>query len=296
MIFASKLKELRKKTGFSQEKLAEKIGVSRQAVTKWETDNGIPDIENIIAISKLFDISIDELLLDKKRKKENLEYLFESVSEYDVDDVKDFDIKLGDAKSVFVNGYDGEKISVKLLSNTLMSLEENLKVKIDDIKKRIDVQINNCGELTKAQLKEELTISVQVPNKYINQLELALHSKDIEINSLQAKSLELDLKVTNVFLKNTTANIEIDCNQDMQIICDFLQGKLAINQYSATSTLFVPEKLSFKAAKKGIGTKIYYEKNGKKVDDFSIKDSDNLIEFNGIKSELIISALNNAGN
>lgn len=58
MAFAEKLKNIRKQAGMSQEQLAEKLGVSRQAVTKWETDAGIPDIENIMAISALFDISM----------------------------------------------------------------------------------------------------------------------------------------------------------------------------------------------------------------------------------------------
>lgn len=69
MTFAEKLKSIRKQTGMSQEQLAEKLGVSRQAVTKWETDAGIPDIENIMAISALFDISIDELLSNEKGAK-----------------------------------------------------------------------------------------------------------------------------------------------------------------------------------------------------------------------------------
>ena len=47
MTFAEKLKSLRKQASMSQEQLAEKLGVSRQAVTKWETDTGIPDIENM---------------------------------------------------------------------------------------------------------------------------------------------------------------------------------------------------------------------------------------------------------
>ena len=69
MTFAEKLKSIRKQAGMSQEKLAEKLGVSRQAVTKWETDAGIPDIENIMAISALFDLSIDELLSNEKGTK-----------------------------------------------------------------------------------------------------------------------------------------------------------------------------------------------------------------------------------
>lgn len=66
MTFAENVKMLRKQAGMSQEQLAEKLGVSRQAVTKWETGAGIPDIENIMAISALFDISIDDLLSNER--------------------------------------------------------------------------------------------------------------------------------------------------------------------------------------------------------------------------------------
>ena len=66
MIFAEKLKTLRKEKNISQEQLAEKIHVSRQAITKWESGNGIPDIENLIAISALFNESLDSLLSEEK--------------------------------------------------------------------------------------------------------------------------------------------------------------------------------------------------------------------------------------
>ena len=98
MTLAEKLKFLRKQAGMSQEQLAEKLGVSRQAVTKWETDAGIPDIENVIAISALFDISIDELLSNKNGAKKPTDYLFESITEYDIDEPKRFDMKFGGAK------------------------------------------------------------------------------------------------------------------------------------------------------------------------------------------------------
>ena len=73
MTFAENLKMLRKQAGMSQEQLAEKLGVSRQAVTKWETGAGIPDIENIMAISALFDISIDDLLSNERDSKKVVE-------------------------------------------------------------------------------------------------------------------------------------------------------------------------------------------------------------------------------
>lgn len=62
MTLGEKLKSARKSVGLTQEQLAEKLLVSRQAVTKWEADKGMPDIENLKQLSKLLDISIDYLL------------------------------------------------------------------------------------------------------------------------------------------------------------------------------------------------------------------------------------------
>lgn len=64
MTFGEKLKQARKGAGYSQEELANKMGVSRSAITKWETDKGMPDINNIKAIAQLLNVSIDYLLDD----------------------------------------------------------------------------------------------------------------------------------------------------------------------------------------------------------------------------------------
>ena len=64
MTFGEKLKEARKKAGLTQEELAELIGISRAAVAKWETDNGLPDIENLKTVAGLLDVSVDYLLDD----------------------------------------------------------------------------------------------------------------------------------------------------------------------------------------------------------------------------------------
>jgi transcriptional regulator with XRE-family HTH domain len=64
MIFADKLIDLRKKNGWSQEELAEKLNVSRQAVSKWEGAQSVPDMARIIQLSELFGVSTDYLLKD----------------------------------------------------------------------------------------------------------------------------------------------------------------------------------------------------------------------------------------
>lgn len=57
-----KIRDYRKKAGLSQEQLAEKLNVSRQTITKWETNKGVPDISNLIAISDEFGVTLDELI------------------------------------------------------------------------------------------------------------------------------------------------------------------------------------------------------------------------------------------
>ena len=67
-----RIKELRKNNNMTQKELAEKLHVSRQAITKWENGRGLPDIVNIINISSLFDISLDDLILNDKRLSDKI--------------------------------------------------------------------------------------------------------------------------------------------------------------------------------------------------------------------------------
>lgn len=64
MELQGKLQKLRKERGLSQEKLAELIGVSRQAVSKWESGQSYPELDKMIALSTLFDVSMDHLVKD----------------------------------------------------------------------------------------------------------------------------------------------------------------------------------------------------------------------------------------
>lgn len=81
MTLGEKIYKLRTKRSMTQEQLAEKIGVSRQSVSKWETDSAIPDIEKLKLLAEIFEVSITELLgmeceEDTKRKdeKERIEH------------------------------------------------------------------------------------------------------------------------------------------------------------------------------------------------------------------------------
>ena len=78
MDFNNKLYELRKQKGFSQEELANRLNVSRQTISKWEVGESTPDMEKLAAISDLFEVSLDELVLDKAPKAEATEQVVKS--------------------------------------------------------------------------------------------------------------------------------------------------------------------------------------------------------------------------
>ena len=72
MNLGEKLIKLRKDKNLSQEEVAEKLGVTRQTISKWETNESTPDLNKIVPICNLYDITTEELLTDKKIvKKEN---------------------------------------------------------------------------------------------------------------------------------------------------------------------------------------------------------------------------------
>lgn len=64
MSLYEKLQTLRKKNGLSQEELAEKLGISRQAISKWESGQSAPDLNKLIIISKLYNVTVDSLVKD----------------------------------------------------------------------------------------------------------------------------------------------------------------------------------------------------------------------------------------
>ena len=84
MIFSEKLQLIRKNKGLTQEELAEKLSVSRQAVAKWESGQVYPEITNLIQISNLFNVTVDYLVRDQEcminctdDSNENIEQLIE---------------------------------------------------------------------------------------------------------------------------------------------------------------------------------------------------------------------------
>lgn len=67
MSIAERLQELRKRSGYSQEQVAEMLGLSRQAVSKWESGQGKPEIDNIVKLTEIYNVSADYILLGTEK-------------------------------------------------------------------------------------------------------------------------------------------------------------------------------------------------------------------------------------
>ena len=125
MSFADNLIELRKLNGFSQEELADMIGVSRQTLSKYETGESLPDIEKCRLIAEVFSVTMDDLISYDKNSDENMGYgvppkgkhIFGLVKVGEKGQIvipakarKIFDIKAGD--QMIVLGEEGQCLAV----------------------------------------------------------------------------------------------------------------------------------------------------------------------------------------
>ena len=69
-MLSERIYKFRRKNGLSQEQLAERIGVSRQAISKWESGTSTPELEKLLALSECFNITLDELVKDEAANQE----------------------------------------------------------------------------------------------------------------------------------------------------------------------------------------------------------------------------------
>lgn len=113
---ANKLLELRKEKGLSQEQLAQELGISRQAISKWERAEASPDTDNLIQLAKLYDISLDELLLHdpshkEEEKEDDEDYVHVGFDGIHVKEAQGDEVHVS-WDGIHVNEKDGHKVDV----------------------------------------------------------------------------------------------------------------------------------------------------------------------------------------
>ena len=275
MQFNEKLKMLRKEKGFTQESLADKLNVSRQAITKWENGDGIPDIENLKQISILFNTTIDELV--KEDKDINLENKknYSEIYELEIDHTKHFDINIDKINELKIMSNNEEKVKIEILSNEEENLKESFKVKFDDIYNKLDIDIKNKKKV------EDITINMYLPEKYINDIELKSKMKTLNISSLQLTKLEYDGSLKYLNVSSSKGKIVLNTTKcDIEASYDKLDGTLEVNTFNSTSRVKLPQDQKYKTILKGIKNEF--------VDAINTEESTNVIELNGMNSKLII--------
>ncbi|MBD5541137.1 MAG: helix-turn-helix transcriptional regulator [Lachnospiraceae bacterium] len=288
MNFSEKLKEIRKKEGISQEQLAEKIGVTRQAITKWETGKGLPDVENMVIIAEIFKTTIDELLMDSVKKAVPETFVYTSETIYDIDCEKHFDVNIGNAAAIMLSSGDDEKLHVKLSSETLENLSSMYKIKLDDRKNKLDVLCLNKNKLSRYEAEESLTVEIVLPNKYSDTCEIAASVKLLAINNLHLNRLEYDGDAEQVLISDSSGSLELTAKTDYEITVDRITGRLDINQWKAKAIIHIPEENIVNVINKGRKCNVYYVKEGKAAEYENAADSENEISVSGIFSELVV--------
>ncbi|MBD5522389.1 MAG: helix-turn-helix transcriptional regulator [Lachnospiraceae bacterium] len=291
MNFSEKLKEIRKKEGISQEQLAERIGVTRQAITKWETGKGLPDVENMVIIAEIFKTTIDELLMNSVTKKTPETFVYTSETIYDIDCEKHFDVNIGSAATIVLSSGNDEKLHVKLSSETLENLGSMFKIKLDDNKNKLDVICLNKNKLSRFEAEETLTVEIILPNKYSDHCEIEADVKLLEISNLHLNRLEYDGDAEQVLISDSSGSLEFTAKTDYEITVDKITGRLDINQWKAKAIVHIQEKNMVNVINKGRKCNVYYIKEGKSAEYEMAVDSDNEISISGIFSELVVDLL-----
>lgn len=284
MEIAERIKTLRKEAGLSQEELSERIGVSRQAVTKWETGAGLPDVYNLKALAEEFDTTIDNLMrreIDEQPAPRESDGLKTSCM-YDVVEQKTFDINIGACRNLTVKeSLDGK---VEVLTN-----KPDTFIKIDEHKGLIDIDFKKRQNVSCASCKEGLDIEILLPKGLVRHVEMDVVCSSILVEGVSSDLTELGGKFTKVTLKDNCCPIEIDCNLDLVVEIDGIDGSVEINQWKATSRVFMRtdsavayldkgRKCSLSVSEKLSGSTVEYVKG----------QTANVVFLNGYKSELYV--------
>ncbi len=290
MNFAEKLKTLRKEKNISQEQLAEKLYVSRQAITKWENGNGIPDIENLIAISSLFNETLDSLLSEEKSLISKRDFLYESRTEYDLDSPKKIDLKLATAHEVIIEKTNDEKIQIIAASNKLSYLAQQVKVKIEEDKRRMDVVVKHSTDLSEIASLENLFILVRIPVKFVADMEMSAEVENLKIRDITFDTIEFDGKAKNVFVTNASGHVELNTRSNLNVEVNGVKGKIDFNHFRAVSKVTFAENQNYYLKNAGRFTHFVDANSkiisGKREKDDPQVETDLIVELNGWKSEV----------
>lgn len=288
MDFGDKLKQYRLNEGLSQEQLAEKIGVSRQAITKWETGRGIPDVENMIILAEIFKLTLDELVLKEVKKQEKKPMIFESETVYDIDTEKHFDINLGAVRKIIIKTVVDEKFHVVLSSETLTEIGSFFKVKLDEKRNKLDVELVNKKGVSRFEAQKNVDITLLLPEKFTEHTEVSASIKELYIEDLRLSRLEYDGDAERIYIRDAEESLEFTAKTDYEIFVWGNCTKIDVNQFKAKAIVHLENTEDYRFSNNGKKCKLITRKNGEIVELEENKTAEKTISTSGIFSELIV--------
>lgn len=288
MDFGDKLKQYRINEGLSQEQLAEKMGVSRQAITKWETKRGLPDVENMIILAELFKLTLDELVLSEVKRQETKPVVYESETAYDIDTQKYFDINLGSARSITLKTGSDEKIHIRLSSDTLEDIGSLFKIKLDEKKGKLDVDLQNKKGVSRFETQESVDITLLLPEKLTEHAEVDASVKTLYVEDLRLARLEYDGDAEKVYIRDVSGSVELTAKTDYEVWVTGNCPRLDVNQFKAKTVVRLQSAENVSLQNNGRKCALLTRKNGEAVELPENENAQNIISASGIFSELIV--------
>lgn len=273
MLFSGKLRNLRNSYKLTQEELAEKLDVSRQAITKWESGEGTPDVENLKQLAILFNTTLDDLMMEDK-KVEIPEKHFKYTEEMEIDHTKHFDIKLIKIGEVSILPNGEEKVKIELLS-TEKNPEEATKIKFDNRYDRMDIDVRN------KRAAMDVALNIYLPEKYIDEIEVNSGARTLNLSELFISKLEYDGDLKYLNVRGAKGKIVLNTTKcDIEADYDKFSGALEVNTFNSTARVSIPKGTAYKTILKGHKNQF--------IDAVNTEDAENLIELNGVSSKLIV--------
>ncbi len=288
MDFGQKLKEIRKTQGLSQEQLAEKIGVSRQAITKWETGKGMPDIENMMILAEIFKTTLDELVSQAMPQHDEKTHVYHSETSFDIDRQMHFDMQIGTAHSLTVCTGEDEKLHIDLASESIANIGSLFKIKLDENRGKLDVECIKKDGVSRFEMADALCLTITLPRKLTGRCEITASVKELNLMNLALDRMEYDGDAQSVTISDCCGSVELTSRTSHDITVNGIRGLLDINQWKSGSVTHIPEDADFRVQNKGRGCHVFFQKNGEAVENGGREDSENLLCVSGVYSELIV--------
>ncbi|MBR1865276.1 MAG: hypothetical protein IJ801_02090 [Lachnospiraceae bacterium] len=242
----------------------------------------------MMILAEIFKTTLDELVNEGTLQEKTAQpVLYQSETIYDIDRNMHFDMHLGSAKKIVLTSGEDEKLHVKLESETLPDLHTLFKIKLDEKKKKLDVDCVKKKGMSRYEIEDAVVISILLPAGYTEHCELEASARELEMTGLQMERLEYDGDAGVIRVNNCRGCMEFTAKTDYELFVDRIDGRIDVNQWRARSVIHVRNVEDYRVTNKGRHSKVYYRKNGEMCE-APVMDGSNEICISGIGSELIL--------